>query len=412
MRNTTLLRKLIRVPRTVLERVHLLDDGNLEIEVRPRKRKPRCPKCSRPSPVYDRRKRRKWRHVSFGSVCVYLSYAPRRISCRRCDHVVNEQLPWAAPGTSFTFAFEELTAFVAQSSPLSFVSSLLGIAWVTVGRIVSRVVDRSLHDDRFQGLRRIGIDDFSYRKYHRYLTVVVDHDSGDIIWAGKGRRAESLQPFFELLGPAGCAAIEFVTMDMAVGYINAVTENLKNAEIVFDRFHVQQLCSKALEEVRRAIVREVKRSEKAKYVKNLRYLLWRHGSLLGLDDIDRLEKLQSTVRHLFRAYEKKEDLVAIYDERDPAEAEKMLDQWLGWASRSRQPEFIKLGRTIRKHKKSIVAYFQERLTNGVVEGLNNKIRVVARRAYGFHSAEALISMIYLVAAGVKPRPELPSPSLP
>ena len=411
MRAKTLLRKLIQFPRTVIESVRILDDGNLEVDVRPRKAKLRCSICSKPASGYDRRPRRRWRHLSIGKVVVYLAYAPWRVQCRHCNRVVAEELPWAVPESRCTRSFEEQVAFHAQHAPQSFVARCLGISWRTVGRIITRVVRRSLATDRFANLRRVGIDEFSYRKRHRYLVVVVDHDSGHVVWMGEGRSAASLDPFFDLLGEAGCAALETVTMDMSAGFQKAVTQRAPSAEIVFDRFHVQQLCSRALDETRRSMVREMKGTRWAKDVKNLRYLLLRHGDTLDLDELDRLEDLQRSARRLYRAYERKEELIAIFDEQNPSEALPMLKRWLAWAERSRLEHFVKAARTIRKHWDGIAAYFDERLTNGLVEGINNKIRVTARRAYGFHSAGALKAMIYLIAGGVKPKPDLPKPSL-
>jgi len=286
----------------------------------------------------------------------------------------------------------------------------MAIAWITVGSIVSRVVARSRDENRLAGLRRIGIDEFSYRKRHRYLTVVVDHDRKRVVWACEGRSAEALTGFFEALGEVGRASIRTVTMDMAGGYMKAVREWLPDARIVFDRFHVQQLASNALDKVRRRLVRALGGPRAARGVKNLRWVLLRYGPELDLDDIDRLEEVKSIDRRLGRAYQGKEELVAIFDEADRGRAERLLRRWLAWAARSRIQEIVQVGRTIRTHLAGILEYFQERLTNGLVEGLNNKLRVVARRAYGFHSAGALIAMLFLVAGGITLNPVLPKPT--
>jgi transposase len=286
----------------------------------------------------------------------------------------------------------------------------MAIAWITVGSIVSRVVARSRDENRLVGLRRIGIDEFSYRKRHRYLTVVVDHDRKRVVWACEGRSAEALNGFFEALGEEGRASIRTVTMDMAGGYIKAIHDWLPEARIVFDRFHVQQLASKALDKVRRRLVKALGGPQAARGVKNLRWVLLRYGPDLDIDDIDRLEEVRSIDRRLWRAYQGKEELVAIFDEEDKDRAELLLRRWLAWAARSRIQELVQVGKTIRTHLTGILEYFQERLTNGLVEGINNKLRVVARRAYGFHSAGALIAMLFLVAGGITLNPVLPKPT--
>ncbi len=409
MRVSTLLRRCLRLNKTVVKGIEVLEDGNLLIEVRPRRGRPRCGLCGQVCPGYDRRKTKRWRHLLFGKSIVYLTYAPRRVQCRVCG-VRNEQVPWGASDGHYTWEFEELTAYLTQGAAKTLVAKLMAVAWVSVGAIVGRVVHRNLDPSRLKGLRRIGIDEFSYRKRHRYVTVVVDHDRRRVVWAGEGRSAESLQGFFEQLGPAGSARIETVTMDMAAGYIKAVQEALPHAKIVFDRFHVQQLASRALDDVRRRMVRALGATAQASQLKGLRYVLLRHGIDLDSDDIDKLEEARLSSRGLYRAYRGKEELVAIFDETDPRKAERLLRRWLAWAARSRLPEFVKVGRTIRKHFDRIMTYFEERLTNGLVEGFNNKLRVIARRAFGFHSSEALIAMLYLISGGIILDPVLPKPT--
>jgi transposase len=242
------------------------------------------------------------------------------------------------------------------------------------------------------------------------LAVVVDHDRKRVVWAGEGRSAETLKGFFEALGAEGREAIRSVTMDMAAGYIKAVEEALPEARIVFDRFHVQRLASRALDDVRRRLVRALGGPQAGHRVKNLRFLLLRYGPGLELDDLDRLDQVKGVDRRLWRAYQGKEELTAIFDETDAQRAEALLRRWLAWAARSRCPDFVKVGRTIRRHLAGVLEYFQERLTNGLVEGFNNKLRVVARRAYGFHSAGALIAVLFLVAGGITLNPVLPKPT--
>jgi len=298
-------------------------------------------------------------------------------------------------------------AYVAQVTDQTHVARLLGLSWRTVGRIIQRVVERRLDASRFHGLRRIGIDEFSYRKRHRYLTVVVDHDRKRVVWAGPGRSAEALAGFFSQLDQNTKDSISTVTMDMAGGYIKAVAEHLPNASIVFDRFHVQRLVADAIDGIRRECVTSLRGTGRESWVKGMRFILLRHGSELNLDDIDRIAHLGKTSKALQRAWLRKEELVAIFDETDPVLARTLLKRWLAWASRSRIPSFVRIGRTLRRHWNGIIAYFDERLTNGLVEGFNNKIRVVARTAYGFHSPDALIARIFLVVGGLSLQPELP-----
>lgn len=286
-------------------------------------------------------------------------------------------------------------------------TELTGVSWSTVGDFVERVVERRLEDGRLDGLRRIGIDEFSHRKGHRYLTTIVDHDRRRVVWAAPGRSAETLAAFFAELGPERTAAIETVTIDMAGGYLKALAEHAPHAAVVFDRFHVQRLASDALDEVRRAEVRGAETRAESRAVKRTRFpLLKRHWNLTRTDR-QKLKDVQANNRRLYRAYLLHAALAHTLDYRQPGHATRALKDWLAWASRSRLKPFVRVARTIRRHFDGVVAYFRERLTNGIVEGFNNRLRMIARRAFGFHSPHSLISMLFLCCGGIKLDPPLP-----
>lgn len=410
MRLTTVLRRLLRVTEMFVESALFRRDGTLAVVVRPTWRRSRCGGCGQVGPRYDRRDERDWRHLPWGRTPVVLRYAPWRVDCPHCGVRV-EQVAWAPSGGRFSEAFEELTAYFAQITDKTQVQRLLGIAWETVGSIVERVVERRLDPERLVGLRRIGIDEFSYKKRHNYVTVVVDHDRGRVVWAGEGRSAEALAPFFEVLGREGSQAIQMVTIDLSAAYIKAVREKLPDAEIVFDRFHVQRLVSDALDEVRRELVRELASDpDEARAVKRTRFVLLMNPWNLSRAQRRKLSEVQRTNQRLYRAYLLKETLARALDYRQPWRAERALRDWLAWASRSRLRPFVKAARTIRKHLSGILAYVRTRLTNGLVEGLNNRIRMIARRAYGFHSHQALAAMVFLNCGGIQLDPPLPTQS--
>ena len=408
MRWNTVLRRLLGVTKMFVDSALVRQDGTLAVQVRPVWRRSRCGECGQRAPRYDRRPVRGWLHISWGRTPVELVYEPWRVECARCGIRV-EQVPWAVHRSHFTEDFEELAAYLSQITNRTEVHRMLGIAWATVGSIVERVVARRLDPERLAGLRRIGIDEFSYKKRHQYVTVVVDHDRQRVVWAGEGRSAEALAPFFELLGPEGCQAIELVTIDLSAAYIKAVREGLPKAEIVYDRFHVQRLASDALDEVRRSLVRELTDDpDEARAVKRTRYVLLKNPRNLNRAQRLKLSEVQRTNQRLYRAYLLKETLAKALDYRQLGRAEPALRDWLAWASRSRLKPFVRAARTIRKHLAGILAYIRTRLSNGLVEGLNNKIRMIARRAYGFHSHQALIAMIFLNCGGLQLDPPLPT----
>lgn len=405
MRITTIFRKLLGITKLFVQNVSLEAEG-LVIEVRPSWRLPRCSGCQKPTRGYDTKLPRLWRHLPQGRTVLWLRYTLRRVDCLVCGVRV-EHVPWAAPGSRFTHDFEEMVAYYAQITDKTRVTELMGISWVTVGSIVHRIVSARLDPARLEKLRRIGVDEFSYRKHHRYLTTVVDHDQRRVVWAAKGNSSQVLDRFFDELGGEGCLKITEITLDMSEGYLKAIRNRLPKAEVIFDRFHVQRLASDAVDAVRRAMVREIEDPQEAKAIKRSRFALLKNPWNLTQKQEAKLSEVQQTNVPLYRAYLLKQTLAKALDYVQPKRASKALKDWLAWASRSKLKPFVKMARTVRRYFDGILAYVKTRLTNGLVEGLNNKLRVIARRAYGFHSAEALISMLFLNSGGIRLDPPLP-----
>ena len=410
MRIAKVLETLLGITGIVVESAEA-GSNRVVFDVRLRRKKPRCSGCRKRAPGYDQSEAREWRHLNVGATLIWLRYAPRRVECSRCG-VLNEQVPWGNAGGWFSAAFEETTTYLAQVADKTSVTKIMGIAWVTVGRIIERVVSERLDSSRLDNLSFIGIDDFSYRKRHRYVTIVVDHVTGRVVWAAKGRSGETLASFFKELGPERARKIEVVTMDMAAGYIKVVEKQVPQAQIVFDRFHVQRLATDAVDEVRRGVVRAEQDPQSKKALKGSRFALLRSQWNLTSDDKAKLSEIQRSNRSLYRAYLLKEALAHLLGHQQPGRAKKALNEWLTWASRSRLRPFLRVARTIRKYRDRILAYVDFRLTNGPVEGVNHRIRTVAHRAFGFHSAEALISMIFLCCSKIELSPALPGFSNP
>lgn len=406
MRITSLLRKLLGIKHMIVEGA-AAKGGGLVIDVRPSWRTPRCSGCGRRRGGYDRLPARHWRHLDFGAVRVLLRYALRRVQCRCCGVVV-EQVPWSEHVDSrFTADFEDQVAYLAQRCDKTSIGCTFRIAWETVGRIISRVVERKRPEAPLADLECIGVDELSYRKQHHYVTLVTDHQRQRIVWGKEGKSAKTLLSFFEQLGPEGCKRIKAVTIDMSQAYINAVKEAVPNAQVVFDRFHVQALVSAAVDQTRREEwqrLRQLADKEVAATIKHTRWALLKNPWNLTPKEQARLSSLQQSNSPLYRAYLLKESFAEILDRLQPNVVKDKLESWLAWASRSRLPAFIRVGRTIREHLDDIVAYVRWRLTNGLTEGLNNKARLATRRAYGFHSAAAVIAMIMLCCTGLQLQP--------
>lgn len=382
------------------------------LPVKPSWRRPRCSGCGKICPGYDHsRNPVRWVHLSVGMIRLILEYAPRRVECPTCGVRV-ELVPWAKADSRFTRPFEEMTAYLAQITNKTEVARMMGISWRTVGNIVERVVAERLDPERLDGLKRIGIDEISFRKRHRYITTVVDHDRHRIVWAAEGKNSETLDAFFDELGEERAKEIEIVTIDMSAAFIKSIKAKVPGAQIVFDLFHVLRLASNAVDEVRRNEVSKLNKldaPEEAAAIKKSKYSLLKNPWNLSSKEWDKLAAIQKHNAPLYRAYLLKESLAAVFEETSVDAAEKELERWLSWASRSRLKPFVTTAGTIRKHKDDILAYVKTKLTNAIVEGFNNKLRMIVNRAFGFHSAGALIGMLFLCCGGVTVNPALPGP---
>lgn len=406
MRGIRVWARLLGIQRAVVEDVQIGDEGELVVAVRPDWReRDRCGVCRRRSAGFDLGDgRRRWRALDLGMTVAFVEAAAPRVRCRRHGVVVCA-VPWARHGSRFTRAFEDQTAWLAVNMSKSAVAELMRIAWRTVGSICERVAaEAQRQTDLLDGLRRIGIDEISHRKGQRYLTVVVDHDTGRLVWAAAGRDRKTVEAFFDALGQTRCKQIELVSCDMAGWIAGAVADRVPDAVRCVDPFHVVMLATDALDEIRREVWNEARKMGEvatAKALKGARYALWKNPENLTDRQQAKLAGIQKTNAPLYRAYLLKEQLRQIY--RLPADAAvKLLEEWIAWARRCRLASFVKLARTITTQRAGIVAAIEHGLSNARVEAINTQIRMITRRAYGFHSPAALIALAMLSLAGLCP----------
>jgi transposase len=400
VRRTRVWPRLLGLEKTVVEDVELDAAGEaLVVAVRPRwSERDRCGVCRRRCPGFDLGEgRRRWRALDLGELRCYLEAQAPRARCQEHGVVVC-WVPWARHGSRFTRSFEDQVAWLAVHTSKQAVAELMRVAWRSVGRICERVMaDQAAGRDLFAGLRRIGIDEISRRKGRRYLTVVVCHETGRLVWAAEGADRKTLRRFFEALDDERCAEISLVSADMGSWIAREVEACCPNAALCVDPFHVIKLATDALDEVRREVWNDARHGghdQQARRLKGARYALWKNPERLTGRQRRKLSEIQQTNRRLYRAYLLKEQLRQIY--RLPAdEAIALLEAWLAWARRCRLPAFIKLAKTITEQRAGIVAAIRHGLSNALVEAVNTKIRLIARRAFGFHSADALIALAML-----------------
>lgn len=423
----TLWRPLLGLEGTAIENIRLergKEGTVLVASVRPLARQARrCGRCRRRSSGYDGgRGRRRWRALDHGTMPAYLEADAPRVKCR--EHgVVVAHVPWAHPGSGHTHQFDQQIAWLAVHTSKSAVTELMRVAWRTVGAILARVwTDLDTGTVRLDGLRRIGIDEISYKRGYKFLTVVVDHDTGALVWAGEGRDKAVLRRFFDDLGPGRAAQITHVSADGADYIADVVAEQCPGAVVCADPFHVVQWANDALTKVRleswraaRSLARHdpparsgparkaqwLPGRDTANALKGARFALWKNPENLTKKQRAKLEWIVTADPRLHRGYLLKEALRLVF-KLPASEAPAALDRWIGWARRSRISVFVELQRRITRHRDRILAAIEHHMSNGPVESVNTKIRLLTRVAFGYKNPESLIALAMLALGPHRP----------
>ena len=340
-----------------------------------------------------------------------------RVRCRLHGPTVI-QVPWARHDVGHTRDFDAMAAWLAVRTSKSATCQLLRVAWRTVGSIITRVNnDVEATVDRLAGLRRIGIDEISYKRGQRYLIVVVDHDTGRLVWAGPGRSEAALNVFFDELGDDRAAELTHVSADMAAWIAKTVAARAPNAIRCADPFHVVAWAIEALDIERRRAWNQAKGRKTpqspgrrgrttgdSRQIARSRYALWKNPTDLNTRQRHQLDWIAKTDPKLWRAYLLKEGLRYVFATRGQ-EGKDALDRWLSWAHRSQLESFVVLAKRITKHREAIEANLEHGLSQGLIESTNTKIRLLTRIAFGFHGPQPLIALAML-ALGSHP-PQLP-----
>jgi transposase len=354
----------------------------------------RCGVCrQRCRKVHSVRKEREWRDLSMRKLPLKLRYRPRRVDCPRCGLRV-EDVPWAEPWARVTAALSNAVARLARELSWQGTARQYGLNWKSVATIVKRAVQYGLKNRARPAVHAIGIDEVSRRKGQVYLTVVYDLDRRVLLWVGEDRTEEAVKKFFtEEMGPRRCHTLQVVCMDMWAAYANLVRQHARNAQILLDRFHIVKHLNEAVDEVRRAEMQRLTKKEKVIF-KRSRWLLLKNPWNLNGDQKDRLSTLVRWNTPIVRAYYLKEAFQLFWDYRQPARAKALLQKWMSSAMQSRLEPFKKFVRMLRSHLDGILPWTKLRLSNGAVEGMNNKIKSISHRSFGFRTAQNFIAAIY------------------
>jgi transposase len=364
---------------------------------------PRCSGCGRLARYRDKRPARRFRHVPLWGIGVHLVYAPRRVICGCCGGVHVEALPWVSGKRQFTRALMVTLATWARVLTWQQVASLFHCAWSTVAAAVDEAVAYGLINQDLTGITHIGIDEISRKRGHVYVTNVYDLRRRRLLWSGEGRAKETLEAFFNWFGEERTAKLEGVCCDMWQPYIDVVKAKAPKAILVFDKFHIVQHLSKAVDQIRRDEIRE-KGKEHKELMSKTRYIWLKNPWNLTEKQQARLSELEHLNLKINRAYLLKEAFQGFWDYRRLPWAKRYLDRWFWWATHSRLQPMRDFAWMLRRHEDDLMNYFRIPIHNGTVEGLNNKAKVISHKAYGFRTARNYIRNLYHSMADL-PLPE-------
>lgn len=324
------------------------------------------------------------RHVPIGLKWSFVKVDVPRVECCECGMVRRVRLSFAVEGRTYTRAFEQYALALLRLMTIKDVAMLLGMSWDTIKGIQKRYLHRRYGKPKLRGVSLIAIDEISIAKGHRYVTVVLDLLRGHVIYVGEGKGQEALDPFWKRLR-WWKNKIRAVAIDMSRAYIAAVRKNLPKAVLVFDHFHVVKLFNERLADFRRQLQREAETKEQKKILKGTRWILLKNPENLRSDrrERQRLRAVLRLNRPLALAYYMKEDLRQIWQQPNKRAARKFLNGWIRRARLSGIPMLVKFADTLENHRDGILAYYRHRISTGPLEGLNTKITVMKRMAYGF-----------------------------
>jgi len=386
------------------------ENKSIEVDVRARHgSKGKCSKCLQPGPTYDHLGVRRFEFVPFWGFMVFLLYRMRRIDCRGCGVKV-EAVPWGCGKHQMTTAYVLFLAHWARKLSWKETASSFRTSWDKVCQAVEVVVQWGLAHRTLGPIRAIGVDEIQYSKGHKYLTLVYQIDAGctRLLWIGKERTVATFEQFFDMIGTELTDKIEFVCSDMWRPYLRVIRERCSNALNILDRFHIVAKMNDALDDVRAAESRKLAQDGFEPVLTKTRWcVLKRKENLTGNQRIRLRDMLKYNLQTV-RAYLLKEQFQRFWDYDSPTWAGKFLDEWTALVMRSRIEPMKKFAKTLRNHRELILNYFRakKQFSSGVVEGMNNKVKVTMRKSYGFRTFRITEIALYH-GLGKLPEPELP-----
>jgi len=407
MRLKTVLNRVHKVKGFVYEKARFHGD-EIEVAVRPHRRsRPICAGCGRRGPGYDTLPARRFAFVPLWALSVFLVYARRRVDCPCCG-VTAELLPWADGKSHLTYVYAVFLARWGRRLSWREVATIFRTSWESVFRAVAWVVEYGLAHRDLSGITAIGVDEVQFQKGHRYLTVVYQIDAAcrRLLWIGPERTAKTLLRFFRMLGRERTAALQFVCSDMWQPYLKVIAKKAAQALHILDRFHIVARLNKAIDDVRAAEAKELARAGYEPVLTHSRWCFLKRPENLTPKQQTRLDDLLRYGLQTVRAYLLKESFQALWEYTSYHWAGVFLDGWLKRAMRCRLEPIKKVARSIRSHQTLILNWFAARkeFSSGIVEGLNYRVKLTIRKAYGFRTLAAAEIALYH-ALGRLPEPQ-------
>ena len=353
-----------------------------------------CPCCGARSVVKNGYRLRDFIGLPIGGKRVTIRMKVQRYKCKECYFDQQENIPFATSSRSYTHRFAKYVVDLLRGMTLQDVSNHLGVSWDTIKEIHSSYLERHYSPPSLDGVENIGIDEFAVKKGHVYKTIVVDLDSGRVIYVGEGKGTKALKKFWRKVKRKNIK-IKHVATDLSAAFIASVMENCPDAVHLFDHFHVVKLMNEKLDDIRRKVYSMEKDINKRKVLKGTRYLLLGNGEdIFDKQHKTRLENALAMNEPLSKAYYLKEQLRQIWSQPTKDMAEKVLDDWIRQAEQSKIAQLQKMAVTVKTYKKGILAWYDCHLSTGKVEGINNKIKVMKRNAYGFRGERYFTLRLY------------------
>jgi transposase len=370
-------------------------EGAIVFRVEPKETALCCGRCGGRRVMRQGRVVRRFRALPVGGKPVWLEVPIQRLWCASCGKTRQVKLGFADERRSYTRGFERYALELGRHMTIQDVARHLGVSWDVIKDIQKRYLLRRFARPRLKHLRQIAIDEISIGRGHRYVTVVLDLDSGAVMFVGEGRSAAALEPFWKRLRSSR-AKVRAVATDMSPAYILAVHDNLPKAVHVFDRFHVMKLFNDRLADLRREVQRSIEDVEQRRLLKGALWLLLKNPENLDRrkNEHQRLQEALRINRPLATAYYMKEELREFWHQLLKPWAARFLEDWIARAEASGIRMLQKFARTLQIHRKGLLSWYDYPISTGPLEGTNTKIRVLQRQAYGFRDQEFFKLKIY------------------